>query len=58
MKQVETQEYGLTLKNFKTIELEKLLSTVLKEMRRRDSDHMKGDVMANSKALGKIRDPI
>jgi hypothetical protein len=57
MNPAETQECRPSLRNFSTIELEKLLSTILKEMRRRDSDHIKGDVMAISKALVKIRNP-
>jgi len=57
MNPADTQDCRPSLRNFNTVELEKLLSTVLKEMRRRDSDHIKGDVMAISKALVKIRNP-
>lgn len=57
MKQGETQKYGLFLKNLSMAELEKLLSTILREMRKRDSDHMKGDVVANTKSLWTMRNP-
>jgi hypothetical protein len=55
MKQGETQKYAHFLKKLSSEDLEKLLSTVLKEMRRRDSDLMKGDVMASTKALCRVR---
>jgi hypothetical protein len=55
MKQSETQKYGTYLKKLSTEEIEKLLSCVLQEMRRRDSDRVTGDVLANSKALRKMR---
>lgn len=56
MKDVETQKFGPYLKKLNTSELEKVLATVLREMRRRDSDRVKGDVMAKSKALWTMRD--
>jgi len=56
MEQGKTQKYGLFLKRLSDGELEELLSTVLAEMRRRDADHIKGDVMTNSKALGTLKD--
>ena len=55
MKQNDTQEYRDFLKNLSTEEIDKLQSNLLKEMRRRDSDHVKGDVLANSKALRLLR---
>ena len=55
MKQSETQKYGTYLKKLSIEEIEKLLSCVLQEMRRRDSERVKGDVVANSKALRKMR---
>ncbi len=55
MKLTESQKYGTYLKKLSTEEIEKLLSSVLLEMRRRDSDRMKGDVLANSRALRKLR---
>jgi len=57
MKPSETPEPRISLKNLTADELEKLLSTILKEMRRRDSDQIKGDFMACSQALGRLRDP-
>jgi hypothetical protein len=51
----ETQKYGLYLKNLSANQLEKLQSNLLKEMRQRDSEHVKGDVLANSKALRMLR---
>jgi hypothetical protein len=55
MKQSESQKYGPYLKKLSTEEIEKLLSSVLQEMRRRDSERVKGDVVANSRALRKLR---
>ena len=55
MKDSETQKYGLFLRKMTSEDLEKLLSTVLKEMRRRDSDQVKGDVVARTKALWSAR---
>lgn len=57
MKPGEAEEPRISLKNLSSEELEKLLSTLLRELRRRDSDQIKGDFMAVSKALGRIRDP-
>jgi hypothetical protein len=54
MKYNETQKYGTYLRKLSTEEIDKLLSSLLQEMRRRDSDHVKGDVVANSKALHKL----
>ncbi len=55
MNQNGTQKYGTYLKKLSTDEIEKLLSSVLQEMRRRDSDRVKGDVVANSSALRNLR---
>ena len=55
MKHSDTQKYGHYLKQLTTQEIEKLLACVLHEMRRRDSDRLKGDVMHTSKLLGRIR---
>jgi len=55
MKYNETQKYGTYLRKLSTEEIDKLLSSLLQEMRRRDSEHVKGDVLANSKALYKLR---
>jgi hypothetical protein len=55
MKHSETQKYGLFLKKLTSDELEKLLSNVLREMRRRDTDKVGGDVVARTKALWRVR---
>jgi hypothetical protein len=55
MKHNETQKYGTSLKEMSMERLEKLLSNVLHEMRRRDSEYVKGDVLAKTKALWMLR---
>ena len=55
MKQSEAQKLGLNLKRLSNDEIDGLLSSILQEMRRRDSEHVKGDVVASSKALRKLR---
>jgi hypothetical protein len=55
IKQNEAQKLGLNLKRLSNDEIDGLLSTILQEMRRRDSAHVKGDVVASSKALRKLR---
>ena len=55
MKPSDIQKYGLFLKSLKNEEVEELLSALLKEMRRRDSDHVKHDLLANSKALWTLK---
>jgi len=55
MKYNETQKYGTYLRKLSTEEIEKLLSSLLNEMRRRDSDRVTGDVLARSQALRKMR---
>jgi hypothetical protein len=55
MKHNDTQKYGAFLKAMPTQRLEGLLSHVLREMRRRDSDHMKGDAIYSSQALRSLR---
>jgi len=54
MKYYETQKYCAYLKKLSTEEIEKLLSSLLQEMRRRDSDRVTGDVLARSQALRKM----
>jgi hypothetical protein len=49
------QKYGTYLKGLSNEEIEKLLSSVLQEMRRRDSERVTGDVVANSRALRRMR---
>ena len=55
MKHDETHQHGFCLQQFETIELDKLMSSVLREMRRRDSDHVKGDVITGTHTLRKLR---
>jgi hypothetical protein len=55
MKHNDTQKYGLPLKTLSAAELDKLLSSVLQEMRRRDSDNIKGDVVSVSQTLRAFR---
>ena len=55
MKSNETQKYGFPLKQLPDKELDKLLANVLQEMRRRDSDHVKGDVINGTQNLRKLR---
>jgi len=43
------------LRKLSTEEIDKLLSSLLQEMRRRDSDRFTGDVLARSQALRKMR---
>jgi hypothetical protein len=51
MKNYETQKYGFSLKKLETEELDDLMASVLREMRRRDSDHVKGDVINGTNTL-------
>ena len=55
MKHSETQKYSLFLKRLTSDELEKLLSNVLKELRKRDIDKVGNDVVARTKALWSAR---
>jgi len=55
MKHNDTQKYGSALKALSTERLERVLSNLLQEMRRRDSQHIKDDVLASSKALRMLR---
>ncbi len=55
MKNHETTKYGFSLKDLNTTELDDLMASVLREMRRRDSDHMQGDVINKTHKLGKLR---
>jgi hypothetical protein len=55
MKPHETQKYGHSLKQMEDKELDRLLASVLQEMRRRDSDHVKGDVINGTQQLRKLR---
>ncbi len=51
----ETQQFGHSLKKMEDKELDRLLASVLQEMRRRDSDHVKGDVINGTQQLRKLR---
>ena len=55
MKNHETQKYGFSLKDLDAEELDNLMASVLREMRRRDSDHVKGDIINGTHKLGKLR---
>ncbi len=55
MKQSEAQRLGPNLKRLSNDEIDGLLSSILQEMRRRDSEHVRGDVVASSKALRRLR---
>ncbi len=55
MKQNDTQKYGFSLKHLETRELDKLMASVMQEMRRRDSEHVKGDVITGTHSLRKLR---
>jgi len=55
MKHNDTVEYRRFLKSLSADQIDKLQSNLLKEMRRRDSDHIKGDVVANSQSLRMLR---
>lgn len=55
MKQNDTQMYGISLKELDTKSLDKLMSNVLREMRNRDSNHVKKDVIESTQTLSKLR---
>lgn len=51
----EPKDYASILKAFSTERLEVLLPELLKELRARDSNHMKGDAISTSRALRLLR---
>ena len=55
MKPHDTQELGHSLKKMTDKDLDRLLAHVLQEMRRRDSDHVKGDVINGTQQLRRLR---
>jgi hypothetical protein len=55
MKNNETQKFGFSLKKLENEELDDLMASVLREMRRRDSDHVKGDVINGTNTLRRLR---
>jgi hypothetical protein len=48
-------EYASMFKAFSTERLEGLLPVLLKELRTRDSNHIKGDAITTSRALRALR---
>jgi hypothetical protein len=55
MNDEKTNDYAAMLKAFSTERLEGLLPVLLKELRARDSNHMKGDAITTSRALRALR---
>jgi hypothetical protein len=55
MKANDTQKYGAFLKKLPTRHLDGLLSLVLREMRRRESNHLKSDAITTSQTLRSLR---
>jgi hypothetical protein len=55
MKDNDTQKYGDYLRAQSTERLEGLLSKLLREMRNRDSEHMKKDAISTSQSLRSLR---
>jgi hypothetical protein len=55
MKNNETQKYGFSLRRLDNEELDDLMASVMREMRRRDSEHVKGDIINGTHKLGKLR---
>jgi hypothetical protein len=55
MNDPKSQDYASLLKTFSTARLEGLLPELLKELRTRDSNHMKADAITTSRALRALR---
>jgi hypothetical protein len=55
MKSNDTQKYGAFLKKLPTHRLDGLLSLVLREMRRRKSNHLESDAITTSQTLRSLR---
>jgi hypothetical protein len=55
MNDVPNPEYAAMFKAFSTERLEGLLPVLLKELRTRDSNHIKGDAITTSRALRALR---
>jgi hypothetical protein len=51
----ESKDYASMFKAFSTARLEILLPALLKELRTRDSNHIKGDAITTSRALRALR---
>jgi hypothetical protein len=55
MEPMEIPDDAAPLKSFSTARLERLLPELLRELRQRDSKHMKGDAITNSRTLRALR---
>jgi hypothetical protein len=55
MKDEQAPDYTSMFKAFSTERLEGLLPVLLKELRTRDSNHIKGDAITTSRALRALR---
>jgi hypothetical protein len=55
MNDENNHDYDSMLKAFSTERLEGLLPVLLKELRTRDSNHIKGDAITTSRALRALR---
>ena len=55
MKHNEPPKSGYPLEDLDTKELDELMASVLREMRRRESHHLKNDVINGTHKLGKLR---
>lgn len=55
MEDSKPHDYASLLKAFSTERLEGLLPALLKELRTRDSNHIKGDAISTSRALRALR---
>jgi hypothetical protein len=51
----QTNDYASMFKAFSTARLEDILPALLKELRARDSDHIKDDAITTSRALRALR---
>ena len=55
MNEDQTADYTSMFKAFSTARLEDILPVLLKELRARDSDHIKDDAITTSRALRALR---
>ena len=55
MEETKPHDYASLLKAFSTARLEGLLPALLKELRTRDSNHMKADAITTSRSLRALR---
>jgi len=54
MENIEIEKTKLLLKSLTDQNLDELLTNVLQEMRQRDFEHLKGDLLTNSKRLPRL----